>query len=132
MEQESKNTEKNIESGKAKQLKNLKPAWKKGDPTPNPKGRGKGVLNYATLRERAIRKLAEKNNKTPDEIEDEINANALLEARKGNYSFYKDDKDRLYGTATHKVEFKGEIENTLNAEQLSKIAGRILNGNTKK
>ena len=78
------------------QNKHLKP-WKKGDPTPNPKGRGKGVLNYKTVRELAIRQLAKLNNKTPLEIDVEIQANALLEARKGNFQFYKDDKDRMYG-----------------------------------
>lgn len=92
-----------------KRLKNLRPAWKKGDPTPNPKGRGKGRLNYSTLRERAIRLLAKQNGKTPQEIDDEINANALLEARKGNFQFYKDDKDRTFGQATQKTEMEANV-----------------------
>jgi len=92
-----------------KSLANLKP-FKKGQ-SGNPKGYPKGVPNYATARERAIRMLAKQNGKSPQEIDDEINANALLEARKGNFQFYKDDKDRTYGQATSKsdVNLKGDL-----------------------
>lgn len=76
----------------------------KGDPRINRKGHPLGQPNYATARERAIRKLAKENGKTPQEIDDEIHANALLEARKGNFQFYKDDKDRVYGQATNKTD----------------------------
>jgi hypothetical protein len=106
MEQVNKNTAENTAKSRTR---GLKPPWKKGDPTPNPKGRGKGVLNYATMRERAIRLLGKQNGKTPQEIDDEINANALLEARKGNFQFYKDDKDRTYGQATQKTDINANV-----------------------
>ena len=101
-------TENNVKNKVRPQNKHLKPI-KKGERL-NPNGRPKGVLNYATMRERAIRLLAKQNGKTPLEIEDEINANALLEARKGNFQFYKDDKDRTYGSATQKTEVSGAVE----------------------
>lgn len=102
---------KNSDEIKQKRLKNLIPhQWKKGQ-SGNAKGHPLGQPNYATMRERALRLLAKQNGKKPIEIEDEINANALLEARKGNFQFYKDDKDRTYGQATSKadVNLKGDL-----------------------
>lgn len=123
MEEKSKITDKITD----KRLKNLRPAWKKGDKTPNPKGRGKGTLNYATIREMAIRSLAKLNNKTPLEIDVEIQANALLEARKGNFQFYKDDKDRVHGQAVTKIEVNTNEETVAKAKQAIKD---LLNDNT--
>ena len=123
MEEKSKITDKITD----KRLKNLKPAWKKGDPSPNPKGHPKGQPNYATMRERAIRLLAEQNGKTPLEIEDEINANALFEARKGNFQFYKDDKDRTYGQAKQVTEISGNIK-VEKLEAIQDATKRILSG----
>ena len=88
-------------------LKALKSTqFRKGERRLN-QGHPLGQPNYTTMRDRAIRLLAKQNGKTPLEIEDEINANALLEARKGNFQFYKDDKDRTYGQATQKTELSG-------------------------
>lgn len=87
-----------------KRLKNLKPAWKKGEPSPNPAGRGLGQRNYATIYREALIKLAKLNDKTPEELENEILSTGLLNARKGNYAFYKDVLDRLHGTATNKTD----------------------------
>ncbi len=131
-EVKQKNTEKVTESGIEKRKRNLKPAWKKGDPSPNPKGHPKGQRNYATLRAEAIIAIGKQNGKTPEEIEIMLHSKGLAEALKGDFRFYKDDLDRTHGSATQKVEIHGDIENTLNEEQLSKIASRILNGNTKK
>lgn len=86
-------------NGVRPQNKNLKP-FKKGEN--GGAHRPKGQRNYSTLRELAIIELAKKNNKTAEEIEIEIMANAILEARKGNFQFYKDDKDRVYGSAINK------------------------------
>lgn len=113
MEQIGKNTEQRKDGKRGKNpnsLANLEAhKWKKGQ-SGNPRGHPLGMPNYNTARERAIRLLAKQNKKSPQEIEDEINANALLEARKGNFSFYKDDKDRVYGTAIQKQELIGELK----------------------
>ena len=87
-----------------KRLNNLKPAWKKGDPSPNPEGRKLGQRNYATIYREALIKLAEKNDKSPEELENEILSKGILNARTGDYRFYKDLLDRLHGTATQKSE----------------------------
>ena len=52
----AKNTEK---TPKEKRLKNLKPAWKKGDPSPNPKGRPEGARNFKTILEEIFSVLAD-------------------------------------------------------------------------
>ena len=104
MEEKSKNTVKNSAGGRTRGLK----PFKKGQ-SGNPNGRPLGKLNYETLRRLAIEKLARDNGKTPQEIDIEISANALLQARKGNFQFYKDDKDRTYGQATQKIVGDGNI-----------------------
>lgn len=94
--------DKNTEPNTDKRLDNLKPAWKKGDPSPNPNGRPLGQRNYATIYREALIKLAEANDKSPEDLENEILSKALVSARSGDYRFYKDILDRLYGTATNK------------------------------
>ncbi len=123
MEEKSKNS---VKSSVRPQNKHLKP-FTKNDKRINRKGKDKGVLNYATLRELAIKQLAKLNNKTPLEIDVEIQANALLEARKGNFSFYKDDRDRTYGQAVAKIEVSTTDEAVKKAKQAIK---EILNDST--
>lgn len=84
------------------QNKHLKP-FKKGV-SGNLKGRPIGQRNYATIYKEALTKLAELNDKTPEELENEILSTGLLNARKGNYQFYKDTLDRLHGQATQNNE----------------------------
>lgn len=72
--------------------------FKKGE-TGNPNGRPVGQRNYATIYREALIKLAENNDKTPEELEDEILSKGILNARTGDYRFYKDLLDRLHGQA---------------------------------
>lgn len=103
------NTEKSTESGIKKRMKNLKPAWKEGDPSPNPNGRPKGQRNYETIRREAIIAIGKQNNKTPEQIEEMLLAKGVSEAMKGNFQFYKDDLDRTHGQAKAKTEHSGEV-----------------------
>jgi hypothetical protein len=103
-------TDKNTESGIEKRKKNLKPAWKKGDPSPNPKGKPVGQRSYATIYREAMIKLATKNNTTPEALEEEMIANGSVLARKGDFRFYKDTLDRLHGQAETKVVINTEIK----------------------
>lgn len=100
MEKDSKST---VKSSVRPQNKYLKP-WKKGDPSPNPKGKAKGQRDYATIYREALIKLGTENNKTPEDIEMEMIANGVLLGRKGDYRFYKDVLDRLHGTAVQKTD----------------------------
>lgn len=105
----AKNTDKNTD----KRLKNLKPAWKKGDPSPNPTGRKLGQRDYATIYKEALIKLGALNNKTPLDIEDEIHSVGILNARKGDYKFYKDVLDRLHGQAVNTEQIVGDPDRPL-------------------
>lgn len=76
-------------------------------------GRPPGQKNYATIYREALVKIAEANGKTADDIELQIASKAILNARSGDYRFYKDIMDRLHGTPT----FKTDV--TSNGETLS-------------
>lgn len=77
--------------------------------TPGGPGRPPGQKNYSTIYWEALEKLAESNDKSAEEIHLEILQKGILEARKGNYRFYKDVLDREHGTATQKTEIKGQL-----------------------
>lgn len=81
---------------------NLMPPWKPGQ-SGNPAGRKPGQRDFATIYREALIKLASKNNMEPDELEQEMVANALLSARKGSFKFYKDIMDRLHGKAVQPI-----------------------------
>lgn len=84
------------------QNKHLKPL-KKGE-TANPNGRPLGQKNYATLYREALIKLAKLNDKEPEELELEILSKGIMNARSGDYRFYKDVLDRIHGQATQNSE----------------------------
>ena len=71
-------------------------------------GRPKGQRNFATIYREALIKLAQSNNKEPDELENEMLSKALILARKGDYRFYKDVLDRLHGTPVNRNEHTGK------------------------
>lgn len=93
-------------TGKNTGIDNLIP-WKEGE-SGNPNGRPKGQRNYATLYREALIKIAKANNQTEDEIETLMLTKAIQSASKGDYKFYKDILDRLYGTPTNKTELTGK------------------------
>ena len=113
MADKSKNPEKKPD----KRLKNLRPPWKKGEPTANPNGRPLGQKNYATLYREALIKLATLNDTTPDELELEFISRGIMKGHKGDFKFYKDVLDRLLGTPVHNIDAttKGESLNSLGA-----------------
>lgn len=95
---------------KNKRLANLKGPWKPGQ-SGNPKGRPKGVKNFDTLFESALKKIVEDNKINITDPERELVTKALIEGLKGNYSFYKDIMDRRYGQP------KESIDHTFNLPQ---------------
>lgn len=109
-----------------KRLKNLRPAWKKGDPSPNPKGKPKGQRSYADIYKDALIKLGEINNKTPDELETELIASGFASAKK-DYRFYKDVLDRIYGTAIDRKDIQTGGKPLFNDEK-SKRTENLIEG----
>ncbi len=85
----------------------LYPPWKKGV-APNPKGRGKGIKNFSTLFREALISLGKLNGKDPDVMELDIVRKGVLRAHRGDYKFYKDTFDRVYGTAVQRSELTGK------------------------
>lgn len=120
MEEKSKNTDKNTVRP---QNKNLRPAWKKGEYGGG--HRPKGQKNYATLRREAIIAIGKQNGKTPEEIEIMLHQKGIAEALKGDYRFYKDDLDRVHGTAIQKQEIVGELKIS-KLEEIQKATKDIL------
>lgn len=112
----------------------LENQWKQGE-SGNPNGRPLGQKNYATLYREALIKLAKLNNKSPDELELDILSKGILNARAGDYRFYKDLLDRLHGTAISRAELTGKDGKDLMPDQKKLIADsiedylRVRNGN---
>jgi len=79
--------------------------FKKGE-SGNPAGRPKGSRNYKTLFREAYKHIAKdlKLGKDPDALLVEILKRGIKEALKGNYPFYKDIMDRLYGKSKQTIE----------------------------
>src|SRR3990167_2442815 len=83
------------------------PDWKPGMESPNPAGRPKGSKNFDTIFEEAIRKIVKEKKIPIDNPEMEMVIKAVVEALKGNYSFFRDLMDRRYGKAIQPMELSG-------------------------
>ena len=70
----------------------------------NPAGKPKGTNNFETDFDEAVEEIAKENGMTRSEARKLLLKVAFKHAKEGNYSFYKDIHDRLYGTATHKAD----------------------------
>lgn len=106
------------------QNKHLKP-FPKGV-SGNPKGHPKGQRNYKTIYWEAIKRIAKDRGITADDIETKMLEKGVKYAEEGDYRFYKDILDRLYGQPKQVTEIKGEIRHgqmeTLSNEELTRIA----------
>lgn len=60
-------------------------------------GRPKGSIGFKEQYKRALKHLAQLNNVSPMDLEIEMHANALKRARAGDFAFYRDTMDRVYG-----------------------------------
>jgi hypothetical protein len=110
---------------------NIKPRWKKGE-SGNPAGRPKGSRNYRTLFREAYIAIAKdlKLGKDPDALLVEILKREIKEALKGNYPFYKDILDRLYGKP--KSEANVSLKEGKSAELEEKLLVWLKTGNKNK
>jgi hypothetical protein len=76
----------------------------KDDPRINREGRPKGSRDFATDFDEAVEEIAKDNNITKSEARKTLLKVAYKNAKEGNFNFYKDIHDRVYGTATNKVD----------------------------
>jgi len=76
----------------------------------NPKGRPLGVKNFLTLFEEAVKKIAKERNIKEADVEIDLVVRAIAEARGGNYNYYRDIIDRIYGKPKERFEIgSGEL-----------------------
>lgn len=79
--------------------------FKKGDdPRRNLEGRPKGSRNFETDFDEAVEEIAKENGMTRSEARKLLLKVAFKNAKEGNYSFYKDIHDRIYGQAQQKTD----------------------------
>jgi hypothetical protein len=112
MEEVTKNTSEKRERPQNKHLS------KTGGP-----GRPKGQRNYATIYREALIKIADANDKTPEEIENMMEEVGLRQGLKGNFQFWKDVRDRIHGQAKNTVEVNAslDINVTISDEEKAKL-----------
>ncbi len=72
----------------------------------NPSGRPPGSLNFATKFRAFVEKVAENNEMTPEEIEEQLLAVGYKNAKAGNYNFWRDLHDRVYGKPEGSLDIK--------------------------
>lgn len=85
-------------------------AFKKGE-SGNPNGRPRGTLSFKTKFYQAMEKISKETGATVDELEKQLILSAYKEARKGDFQFYKDILDRIYGKAQQSIDISANITN---------------------
>lgn len=90
---------------------NLRPPWKPGE-SGNPAGRPKGSKNFETYFMEAWKEVAEalRLNKDPDKGKVEILKLGFKEMFKGNYQFWRDFVERLFGKIPTEIDLRGKLE----------------------
>jgi hypothetical protein len=88
----------------------------------NPKGRTAGTRDFATDFDEVVKDIAKENNITVSDVRKVLLKQAYKQAKDGNYSFYKDIHDRVYGQA------KNTTDITTGGEKLP-ISINIINPN---
>ena len=86
--------------------------FKKGDdPRRNLAGKPPGTKNFETDFDEAVDEIAKENKMTRSEARKLLLKVAFKQAKDGNYSFYKDIHDRIYGQASQKIDTENKNVN---------------------
>lgn len=104
MEEKSENTEVT-----AKKVQVGVPFKKGDDPRRNLDGRPVGSLDFKTKFEIFLNKLAKQNDMSPQEIDEQLFAVAYKKAKEGDYQFWRDLHDRIYGKAPQTINVDADI-----------------------
>jgi len=67
-------------------------------------GRTLGSTDFKTKWENFIERVAKEENKTPREIDEELFDVGLAKAKSGDYAFYRDIHDRIYGKPQQSID----------------------------
>ena len=86
-------------------------------------GRTLGSTNFITKWEALVKKLAKQENIHIDQKEQELLLVAYEKAKEGDYSFWNDIHDRLYGKPVQSVDMEARVTSKaeLTDEQLDRI-----------
>ena len=95
----------------------------KNDPNINREGRPKGSNNFETDFDEAVEEIAKENGMTRSEARKLLLKVAFKNAKEGNYSFYKDIHDRIYGQASQKIDNSGTTKVILIDKELAPLYG---------
>lgn len=76
----------------------------------NPNGRPKGRRSRQTVLWEALTKIATEQGMTTDEMEDLLHKSGFKQAMKGQFNFYKEIGDGLYGKMKERSEVSVEID----------------------
>jgi len=101
----------------ANKPENLKP-FVKGDPRRHTKQ--KGERSFKTIFEEAAREVAEalRLGEKPDAVQIELVKKGIKQGLGGNYQFYKDLMDRLYGQVKQSIDLSAEITTEVKLKDL--------------
>jgi len=85
-------------------------------------GRTAGSLDFKTKWNIFIDKVAKQNDMTPNEIDEQLLAVGFKKAKEGDYAFYRDIHDRVYGKPIQPTDItsKGESIVILPSELIEK------------
>lgn len=95
------------DSALARRLANLRP-FTKGK-SGNPKGRRKGQRDYRTLFWIALEHIANNQGMKPEEVEEALHAAGIVKAIKGDFYFYQEIANRVYGKPKESMELTGKL-----------------------
>ena len=98
-----------------------------GQESLNPKGKPVGSLDFKTKWRIFIDKVAKQNDMTHDEIDEQLLAVGFKKAKEGDYRFYRDIHDRMYGKPVNLLDVtsNGENINQVDNSKLSALAQQI-------
>ena len=111
----------------------------------NPAGMKQGTTSFATKWKRFIERVAEEEEKTPREINEQLYDTAFREAKGGDYNFYRDIQDRVHGKPVQPTditsggeaiaipsEVMGKYDITRNSEDSSEKPSEVQGGKLRK
>ena len=94
--------------------------FKKGE-SGNPKGKPLGALSFKTKWFKFVDKVAKSKKISSEEVEEQLLAIAYKSAKNGDYRFWQDIFDRVYGKPIQTTELSGKDGADINVKNIFEI-----------